>query len=176
MLFKKFVQNKFVKLIMIISFIAVFITPVFNKDSECINIDRDLPEGTQKVIFKQDLPPSGIYSEMIKYLEEKGFRIMAAEEMFEEDLLDKITDKNRLIFSAKKQVSDTLAIRIKNTVKSCDSINCGLIETSVDYAREAQAPLHKWKEAAWKGPNSKKVMSATIDIINEAGYKIYEYK
>lgn len=173
MFLKNITKNKFITLIFISIFIMTFINTI---EADPDRIER-IPQGTEKIIFKQGLlPPSGIYSDLVKHLKDHGYRIMAAEEMFEAGLIDKVTDNDKLVFSAKKQISDTLAIRMKNIIKPCDTLNCGIITTTVDYATEAQAPLYKWNNAKWDGTISQKAISTTIEIFKDGGYENFKFK
>ena len=175
MILNKFKQyNRMVWIV--IAFFLLF-GNIFAEINHCPYNKKNIPANADTIIFETKLiPPSGTYSNLVNHLKQDGYRIMAAEEMFDRDLLDKISDKNKLIFTAKKQINDTLAIRMKNEVKSCDSLNCGIIVVSVEYANDAQAPLHQWKEAGWNQPVAQKAISIAIDAIKQAGYDTHSYR
>ncbi|MCF7886682.1 MAG: hypothetical protein K9M80_09320, partial [Candidatus Marinimicrobia bacterium] len=177
MTFKTKLTNRILKSIFIVSLLIFMIQILFSKQESTTRINQNIPEGANKIIFKQKLlPPSGIYLDVLHHLEKKGFRILALDDVVEAQFIARAGNRNQILLSAKKQLKDSLALRMTFLIKPGNELNSGKLVTSSIYSRDAQLPLHKWQRARWTTPEASKAFYETIEIMKEADYEIEKFE
>ena len=107
-----------------------------------------VPDGVNQIVMVQKgVPPADVYVDTYHLMQNMDFRITASEETLEPTSLQEILDKEPLVFSAKKQVNDDLALWFTFNVDVV--AGGGQLLSSVKYSDDVNAPLSQWKQAAW---------------------------
>ena len=140
-------------------------------------VEKNIPHNANRILLKQtEVPPADVYVDALNHLKRKDFEITASEETFDDNLLEEITESRPLVFSAKKQINDTLAIRIQANVDKCSGPLGGLLIASVDYAKDVAAPIPEWKHASWNKPEEQDAFFKVLEILRGTSYDFMNFE
>lgn len=164
----------FILLIVLTLFLTI---PIFSDKTVPRGVENKIPENANRILLRQtEVPPADVYVDALRHLQRKGFEVTASEETFDDNLLEEITESRPLVFSAKKQINDTLAIRILANVEKCDGPACGLLIASVDYAHNVDVSIPKWKHASWNKPAEKNAFFKALEILRGTSYDFMNFE
>ncbi|MFP4548159.1 MAG: hypothetical protein ACLFQM_08495 [Fidelibacterota bacterium] len=172
---KKCNTGNYLNVIVLALLIPLLMSQVYSQD-KAWDIENRIPEGANRILLKQTaVPTADVYVDAIHHLERKDFEIITSEETFDSDLLESITEKKPLVFSARKQINDTLAIRIMGNVQNCGP-TCGLLVASVKYANDVNAPIPNWKNATWNKMDEKNAFFKALEILQGTAYDFMNFE
>ncbi len=169
------ITTKYLKIMVLALLISLFVSQVYSQ-TKTWGIENRIPEGANRIVLKQTaVPPADVYVDAINHLERKDFEITTSEETFDGDILESITESRPLVFSAKKQINDKLAIKILGNVQICGPA-CGLLLTSVKYAEDVDTSVPDWKNATWNKPAEKDAFYKALEILQGTAYDFLDFE
>ena len=155
----------------------LFFSFAFSEDVISRGVEKRIPQGANRILLRQtQVPPADVYADAINHLKRKNFEITASEETFDENFLASITESRPLVFTAKKQIKDTLAIRIMANVEQCEGPICGRLTASVDYAKDVDASIPEWKHALWSELPAKNAFFKALEILRGTSYDFMNFE
>ncbi len=172
---KKCNTGNYLNVIVLALLFPLLMSQVYSQD-KAWGVENRIPEGANRILMKQTaVPTADVYVDAINHLKRKDFEIITSEETFDSDLLEAITETKPLVFSARKQINDTLAIRIMGNVKNCGA-TCGLLLASVKYANDVNAPIPDWKYASWNKMEGKNAFFKALEILQGTAYDFMNFE
>ncbi len=174
---KQFRNNYLLKIMLIILLPIIFINSLISQEAVTRGVEKRIPDGANRILLRQtQVPPADVYADAINHLKRQNFEITASEETYDENILTNITESRPLVFTAKKQINDTLAIRIMANVEKCDGPLCGRLIASVDYAKDVDASIPEWKHARWTDPPAKNAFFKALEILRGTSYDFMNFE
>jgi len=138
-------------------------------------VAEQIPNGANRIVMVQEeVPPADVYVDTYHLMNTMDYQITASEETLEPSSLEDILDREPLVFSAKKQVRDGLALWFTFNVDA--TAGGGQLLTSVKYAENVNAPLPQWKQAAWTQGKAKAAFADALDVVRHARYDAMDFQ
>ncbi len=138
-------------------------------------MEQTIPENANRIIIEQEgVPPADAYVDAINMFELMDWEIIASEETLILDNLREINDTEPLVFAAKKQVTDDMALRISGNVDAIPG--GGEMMISAEYAEDVDTPVPEWKQASWTSGKAKEAFQKTLDIIRHSAYDAVDFE
>lgn len=120
------------------------------------------------------MPPADVYADVIHLLRLADWEVTYAEENLDTDHLADMLDAEPLVFSAKKQISDDLAVWITGNVEQVPG--GGQMVASAKYASDVDTPIGDWNDARWTSGKSKMALFETLETLRSARYDALDYE
>lgn len=134
-----------------------------------------IPENANRIVLIQEQrPPASVYVDMIHVLRLKGYDIRYSEENMDIDYLTDMLDDEPLVFTARKQVNDDLALWIKGNVEMTPG--GGKLVASVNYAENVNAAADEWKNARWTDGQSKLAFFEGLETLRSSHYDALDFE
>lgn len=175
--FQKKTQRNSLSLLLILPLLLALVLvsgPAFAQQLPT-RISNDIPSGANHIVMVQEgVPPADIYADTYNLMKIMDFQITASENTLEPSSLEDILDQEPLVFSAKKQVNDNLALWFTFNVDAVSG--GGQLMSTVRYASNVDAPVSQWKQAKWTNGKAKSSFTDALDIIRHARYDAMDFK
>ncbi|MBD3223836.1 MAG: hypothetical protein GF313_03855 [Caldithrix sp.] len=136
---------------------------------------EEIPQGANRIILIQEgVPPADIYVDTYNLLRNMDFQITASEEtLVIRDLRD-ILENDPLVFAAKKQINQDLAIWM---VFNCNvAPGGGKLIASARYAENVDSPVAQWQPAKWSSGKAQQAFIEALDIIRHGRYDAVNFE
>jgi len=135
-----------------------------------------IPEDANRVVLEQEgVPPADTYVDTYNLMRTADFQIIDSEETLElSSLRDLIAEGDPLVFTAKKQVRDDLALRISFNIETTPG-GSKLI-ASAEYADDVNASIPNWNQATWTDGEAQDAFAEALDIVRHARYDAMDFE
>jgi|GEM_PF-1502640 len=145
------------------------------QDIRTRGVEMRIPDDANRIVLEQEgVPPADVYVDAVRYLEMKDFEMLVSEETFATDALESLLEAAPLNFSARKQINDTLALRITGDVSKIPG--GGRLIASVEYADSVDTPIPEWKQAAWTTEPAKNAFFKALEIMRGTRYDAMDFE
>lgn len=140
-----------------------------------MGIVEDIPDGANRIIMVQEgVPPADVYVDTYNLLRTKDFQITASEESLVLSDLRDILNNEPLVFAAKKQIRDDMALWMTFNVNTTPA--GGQLIASAKYAEDVNTPVGEWKQAAWTSGKAEEAFIEALDVIRHARYDAMDFE
>lgn len=176
-LFTKKTQRNSLSLLLILPLLLalVFVSgPAFAQQMPT-RVTKQIPKGANGIVMVQeDVPPADLYVDTYHLMKIMDYNITASEETLNPNSLKDLLDQEPLVFSAKKQVNDDLALWFTFNVDM--TAGGGKLLTSVKYSDNVNTPVGEWKQAAWTNGKAKSAFTDALDVVRHARYDAMDFQ
>jgi len=138
-------------------------------------VSKAIPQGASQIVMEQNgTPPADVYVDTYYLMERANYKITASEETLEpQSLYDLLNGDSPLVFSAKKQVNDNLALWFTFNVEEIPG--GGKLLASVKYSDDVNTPTEDWKQAKWTNGKAKTAFTKALDLIRHDRYDTMDF-
>jgi len=136
----------------------------------------EIPEQANRIILDQEgVPAADVYVDALYTLERQDFKITDSEDTFNiDELSDIIADGIPLVFMARKQITDDMAIEISANVMTIPG--GGRLVASVKYADSVETDVPNWKQAKWTEGRAKEAFYRGLETIRGIRYDAMDFE
>jgi hypothetical protein len=138
-------------------------------------VAEDIPNNANRIVLQQEeVPPADVYVDMINLFELKDWELTYSEENLDTDNLEDLLEDEPLVFGAKKQITDDLALWISGNVEGTAA--GGIMVASVKYARDVDTPVAEWNDARWTRGKAQTAFFEGLETVRSARYDAMDFE
>ncbi len=146
-----------------------------SQDGMPAGVEQDIPNDANRIVLQQtDVPPADVYVDMINLLQLKDWTLTYSEENLDTDNLEGILENEPLVFSAKKQINNNLALHITGNVEATPE--GGQMIASVKYSDNVDTPVGEWQNATWTSGKSQTAFFEGLEAVRSARYDAMNFE
>ncbi len=140
-----------------------------------MGVIEDIPDGANRIIMVQEgVPPADVYVDTYNLLRTMDWKITASEATLVMSDLRDLLDDEPLVFAAKKQIQDDLALWMSFNANV--SPEGGRLIASAKYAEDVNTPVGEWKQAAWTSGKAEEAFIDALDVIRHARFDAMDFE
>ncbi|MBD3275008.1 MAG: hypothetical protein GF372_06830 [Candidatus Marinimicrobia bacterium] len=137
-------------------------------------VAEDIPNNANRIVLQQEeVPPADVYVDMINLFNLQDWEITYSEENLDTDNLEDILENEPLVFGAKKQITNDLALWISGNVEGTAA--GGIMIASVKYAGDVDTPVADWNDARWTMGKAQTAFFEGLEAVRGARYDAMDF-
>ncbi|MCF7803560.1 MAG: hypothetical protein K9N46_02480 [Candidatus Marinimicrobia bacterium] len=135
-----------------------------------------IPEDADLILMQQEgVPPADVYIDALLSFKRQNYELKHSENTFDPAELEGIIlGDSPLVFVAKKQVTDDLALEITANVQPIPG--GGKMLASVRYAESVEADVGEWKQAKWTEGKAKEAFFRGLEALRQTRYDAVDFE
>lgn len=171
----KFSWGKIVTALFFSGAVALLTSCATTQDVGFQDIAEEIPDNANRVFLVQEgTPPADVYVDMINILQLADWKLTYAEDNLETDNLEDMLQDAPLVFEARKQITDEMALQITGNVEATAA--GGQIIATIEYANSVDTPTGDWNDAVWTTGKEKMAFYEGLESLRHARYDALEFE